>query len=75
MKLYLKQKAFSWKDSFTVKDEDGKDKYYIVGRIASLGRKLTVTDRLGMDLLSYMIYGARTSVILCVCCTILSTLL
>ena len=33
------------------------------------------TDRLGMDLLSYMIYGARTSVILCVCCTILSTLL
>lgn len=33
------------------------------------------TDRLGMDLLSYMIYGARTSVILCVCCTLLSTLL
>jgi peptide/nickel transport system permease protein len=32
------------------------------------------TDRLGVDLLSYMIYGARTSVILCVCCTILSTL-
>ena len=32
------------------------------------------TDQLGMDLLSYMIYGARTSVILCVCCTVLSTL-
>ena len=32
------------------------------------------TDRMGTDLLSYMIYGARTSVILCVCCTILSTL-
>ena len=31
------------------------------------------TDRMGQDLLSYMIYGARTSVILCVCCTLLST--
>ena len=33
------------------------------------------TDRMGQDLLSYMIYGARTSVILCVCCTLLSTLI
>ncbi len=33
------------------------------------------TDTMGQDLLSYMIYGARTSVILCVCCTVLSTLI
>ncbi len=33
------------------------------------------TDVSGVDLLSYMIYGARTSVILCVCCTVLSTLI
>ena len=33
------------------------------------------TDNLGRDLLSYLIYGARTSVILCVACTILSTVL
>ena len=33
------------------------------------------TDRMGQDLLSYMIYGARTSVVLCVCCTVLSTLI
>lgn len=32
------------------------------------------TDSSGVDLLSYMIYGARTSVILCVSCTIISTL-
>lgn len=32
------------------------------------------TDERGVDLLSYMIYGARTSVILCICCTVLSTL-
>ncbi len=31
------------------------------------------TDTLGHDLLSYMIYGARTSVILAICCTLLST--
>ena len=33
------------------------------------------TDTMGQDLLSYMIYGARTSVILCVSCTVLSTLI
>ena len=32
------------------------------------------TDSLGRDLLSYMIYGCRTSVILCLVCTVLSTL-
>lgn len=31
-------------------------------------------DSLGRDVLSYLIYGARTSVILCVCCSILSIL-
>ncbi len=33
------------------------------------------TDTLGRDVLSYMIYGARTSVVLCLCCTVLSTLI
>ncbi len=33
------------------------------------------TDNLGRDVLSYLIYGARTSVILCVCCTVLSMLI
>ena len=32
------------------------------------------TDSLGRDVLSYLIYGARTSVILCVCCAVISTL-
>ena len=26
MKLYIKQKVFSWGDKFTVKDQDGRDK-------------------------------------------------
>lgn len=33
------------------------------------------TDTLGRDVLSYLIYGARTSIILCVSCCILSTLI
>lgn len=40
------------------------------GKVFLLG-----TDNLGRDLLSYLIYGARTSVILCIACTILSTLI
>ena len=33
------------------------------------------TDSLGRDLLSYLIYGARTSVILCLSCVIISTVI
>lgn len=33
------------------------------------------TDSLGRDLLSYLIYGARTSVILCLSCVVISTLI
>jgi peptide/nickel transport system permease protein len=33
------------------------------------------TDTIGQDLVSYMIYGARTSVILCVCSTLISMLI
>ena len=33
------------------------------------------TDTLGRDLLSYMIYGARTSAVLCIACTLISTLI
>ena len=49
MKLYIKQKVFSWKDKFTVKDAFGEDTYYVVGKLMSMGKKLTVTDRLGME--------------------------
>lgn len=49
MKLYVKQKVFSWTDKFTVKDEYGEDKYYVTGKFLTFGKKLTVTDRLGME--------------------------
>ena len=44
MKLYIKQKVFSWKDKFFVKDENGQDKYYVEGELFSWGRKLHVYD-------------------------------
>ena len=44
MKLYIKQKVFSWGDKFTVKDERGEDRYYVEGKVFSLGKKLHVYD-------------------------------
>ena len=49
MKLYMKQKVFSWKDKFTVKDERGEDRYFVEGKVLSVGKKLTVTDHLGRE--------------------------
>lgn len=44
MKLFIKQKVFSWKDKFTVKDETGADRYFVEGEIFSFGKKLHVYD-------------------------------
>ncbi len=42
MKLYLKQKFFSWKDRAWVKDETGADRYFIEGKVFSIGKKLWI---------------------------------
>ena len=44
MKLYMRQKVFSWIDKFTVKDEYGQDKYYVEGEFFSFGKKLHIYD-------------------------------
>lgn len=49
MKLYMKQKVFSWADTFTVKDVYGEDKYFIKGEVFSWGKKLHVYDRSGRE--------------------------
>ena len=49
MKLYMKQKVFSWADTFTVKDQMGEDKYFIKGEAFSWGKKLHVYDRSGRE--------------------------
>ena len=49
MKLYIKQKVFSWGDSFTVKDADGADRYTVQGEIFTWGKKLHVYDMVGNE--------------------------
>jgi len=49
MRLCIKQKVFSWTDKFTVKDEQGQDKYYVEGEFLSWGKKLHVYDMNGSE--------------------------
>lgn len=42
MKLYMKQKVFSWGDRFRVYDEDGREYFYVQGEVFSFGKKLHV---------------------------------
>ena len=49
MKLYIRQKIFSWADRFTVKDETGADKYFVEGELFSWGKKLHVSDCNGRE--------------------------
>ena len=44
MKLYIKQRVFSFVDKFSVKDENGTDRYFVEGQIISLGKKLYIFD-------------------------------
>ena len=49
MKLYIKEKVFSWGDRFTVKDEEGADKYFVEGEVFSWGKKLHVYNTDGTE--------------------------
>lgn len=44
MKLYMKQKVFSFKDKFAVMDEEGNQLYYVEGELFSFAKKLHVYD-------------------------------
>lgn len=48
MRLYIKQKVFSWVDRFNVKDETGFDRYFVEGEF-SLGKKLHLFDSKGEE--------------------------
>ena len=49
MKLYIKEKVFSWGDKFTVKDAAGNDRFFVQGEVFSWGKKLHVYDTLGRE--------------------------
>jgi uncharacterized protein YxjI len=42
MKLYIKQKIFSWTDKFYVKNEKGEDVYSVEGELFSWGKRLHI---------------------------------
>lgn len=50
MKLYMKQKVFSIKDRFYIKDEFEKDRYYVEGEFFTIGKKLHLYDMNGNEL-------------------------
>ena len=49
MKLYIKEKVFTWGDKFTVKDEHGNNKYIVEGEVFTWGKKLHVYDMDGNE--------------------------
>jgi uncharacterized protein YxjI len=50
MKLYLKQKIFTWGDKFSVYDENGTPRYQVEGEVFTFGKKLHLCDTLGNEL-------------------------
>lgn len=51
VRLSIKQQVFSWNDKFSVKDENGNDKYYVEGEFFSWGKKLHVYDLNGKEVI------------------------
>ena len=45
MKLYIKQRIFSWNDSFSVYDSMERELFTVQGAFFSFGKKLTIFDR------------------------------
>lgn len=42
MKLYIKEKVFSWYDQFSVTNNWGEERYYVEGELFSFGKKLHI---------------------------------
>ena len=45
MRYLMKQKLFSFGDDFTIKDADGKEAFYVDGKVFSIGNKLSIEGR------------------------------
>ena len=50
MKLYIKQKVFSFGDKFNVYDENGNERYYVEGEVFTFGKKLHLYSFNGEEL-------------------------
>jgi uncharacterized protein YxjI len=74
MKFYIKQKVFTFKDQFSIMDEQQNVKYQIKGKFLSLRNKLVLIDHKGLALLraerklfrflpKYFVYDTKNQVI------------
>lgn len=50
MRYVMRQKLFAWGDDFTIKDDSGRDVYYVDGKALSLGDQLSFRDMEGNEL-------------------------
>ncbi len=50
MRYAMKQKLFSWGDDFCIKYNQGRDVFFVDGRVFSLGDKLSFQDMAGNEL-------------------------
>ena len=50
MKLLMKQRVFSWSDTYDVYDENGNPKYFVRNEIFSLLHRIHVSDMQGNEI-------------------------
>ena len=50
MRYVMKQKLLAWGDDFSIKDENGVDRYFVDGKALSIGDKLSFQDMQGNEL-------------------------
>lgn len=50
MRYIMRQKLFSWGDDFFIKDETGKDVFFVDGKAFSFGNQLSFQDLAGNEL-------------------------
>lgn len=50
MRLLIKQRVFSWSDSYDIYDENGEPKYFVKAEFFALGHRLHIYDTFGNEL-------------------------
>ena len=49
MRYLMRERILSWGDDFTIKDEAGREAFYVDGKVFSVGDKLSFKDRDGKE--------------------------
>jgi uncharacterized protein YxjI len=50
MRYLLKQKLFAWGDDFVIRTDDGRDAFFVDGKVFTLGNQLSFQDMEGNEL-------------------------